>query len=191
MDPNCNHKTKRFLGPRACSHGISYGIFPKDFGQIVLLSSPLPPRCHIFLAIETWPGQPKIKCLIGPRSQDCSYNRESLQQQQQKQEQERTSDVRMVCSCLFLGLQHWYTLILYVSWIQIEKLSSHQPRQPSWINHEPVGSQCWGRPPTSSVWLVSVTCLYPTYLSNLSLSIVYLYQTNLYPACLYQILSQT
>lgn len=56
MDPNCNHKTSWFLGPRACSHGISYGIFPKDFGQIVLLSSPLPPRCHIFLAIKAWPG---------------------------------------------------------------------------------------------------------------------------------------
>ena len=185
MDPNCNHKAKWFLGPRACSHGISYGIFPKDFGQIVLLSSPLPPRCHIFLAIETWPGQPKIPGLrLQPWVAPTATTRT------------RTTRTDLGCADGVFMFVLGFTTLIYIDSIRFmnpnwKVVSSHQPRQPSWINHQPVGSQCWGRPPTSSVWLVSVTCLYPTYLSNLSLSIVYLYQTNLYPACLYQILSQT
>lgn len=125
---------------------------------------------HLCRHVATFSWLSKLD--LATRSQDCGYNRESLQQQQQKQEQQELECADGKSSCLFLGLQHWYTLILYVSWIEIEKVSSaisqgnpvYEPSA-SWI-------PCQGRPRTSSVWLVSVTCLYPTYLSNLSLSIV-------------------
>ena len=136
---------------------------------------------HLCRHVATFSWLSKLD-LDSQKSQDCGYNRESLQQQQPEQEQqERTSDVRMVCSCLFLGLQHWYTLILYVSWIQIEKLcqaiSQGNPVGSTISQLDPNVGGVLPRPPYDlslslvCIQLICQTCLCQLFISTKLISI--------------------